>query len=729
MTREIKGWLFDIDEIGSEIALWVYTDQGRLVRLTEKLNLPVYATGEPVKLKAMAYNLQSRGIISGARWVERTEFWTGGAIPALELSVADSAVLSKLRRAAASHDRDFLFYNCDIPASQYYLYLKGLFPFCRIVCAVDGSNLVAVSAEDSVWEIDYAAPQLRVLKMRGERMRPVGDRSRVILEYAGKGAALRMSDGQRAIQTLNRVLDSYNPDLILSEHGDTILMPALLKLAAESRMELRLDRERIVVKRKILTEGRSYFTYGRIVYRGPSYPLFGRWHIDQNNSFIHRETEMEGLVELARLAKIPVQRMARTTPGSAMSSMEMDRAVQEGILVPWHKSEPESYKTALDLLTIDKGGLVYQPPVAAIERVAEIDFSSMYPSIMVNHNISPETVLCHCCQNQIVPEAGYNVCERRRGLISKTLEPLLARRKRYKQLIRSHADSVARDRYDSRQTAIKWMLVSCFGYLGYKNARFGRIEAHEAVTAFGRDKLLEAKEIAEAAGFPVLHAITDSLWVKLKGEGEPELLSLCRQIGESTGIDMSLEGVYDWIVFLPSKMNEKRPVASRYYGVFTDGKMKLRGLACRRSDTPNFIKEVQLELLGILGCALTLDERDELMEHAEVALDARIAELESGKVNPTRLLLKSTLTKEIDDYVANTRTLLAARQLRQAGVAVHPGQSVRYVIRDSKSKDHAARVGAEEVVEDCSYDASEYVKLLRAAADEVLWPRRHCYRT
>ena len=39
------------------------------------------------------------------------------------------------------------------------------------------------------------------------------------------------------------------------------------------------------------------------------------------------------------------------------------------------------------------------------------------------------------------------------------------------------------------------MLVTCFGYLGYKNARFGKIEAHEAVTAYGRDKFLTAKEI------------------------------------------------------------------------------------------------------------------------------------------------------------------------------------------------------------------------------------------
>jgi DNA polymerase elongation subunit (family B) len=100
-----------------------------------------------------------------------------------------------------------------------------------------------------------------------------------------------------------------------------------------------------------------------------------------------------------------------------------------------------------------------------------------------------------------VPEANYNVCRRRRWLIPKTLEPLLERRKRYKKLMRECGGESERKKYDSRQTAIKWMLVSCFGYLMYKNARFGRIEAHKATTAYGREKLLLAKEVAEA-GIP-----------------------------------------------------------------------------------------------------------------------------------------------------------------------------------------------------------------------------------
>ncbi len=714
-TRQLKGWLFDVDELGPQVALWVCTDDGRRLKLIEEFRPPVYVQGERAKLKRLAGEMEHRGIIAHAGWAERREFWSGALIEVMEAQVADSSLLPRLRTFAAARDHELTFYNCDIPAAQYYLYLKQLFPLCRLACDIDDQgHVLEVAATDSPWEEDYSLPDLRVMKMHGERMRPVNERSCIQLECAGKNVRLRLADGARAIAAFNDFIERLDPDVILSEYGDTALMPALLRLARRERVALVVDRDRVVTQRKIENEGRTYFSYGRIVYKGPSYPFFGRWHIDGDNSFIHRETALEGLIELARLAKIPVQRMARTSPGSAMSSMQMDRAIAEGILVPWHKSEPEAYKTALELLTIDKGGLTFQPKAGAYERVAEIDFVSMYPGIMVRHNISPETVLCSCCQNHVVPEAGYNICERRRGLIPQTLAPLLERRRRYKQLRR------AGDRYDERQTAIKWMLVSCFGYLGYKNARFGRIEAHEAVTAFGRDKLLRAKEIAEARGYRMLHALTDSLWLRRDGMSEAELQVLCDEITEATQVEICLEGIYRWIVFLPSKVNGERSVACRYYGVFDDGKLKLRGLACRRADTPMFIKEAQWKWLALFAEARTLAERASLSGQARAMLQQQVGELERGEINTAKLMMKRTLTKELDSYTKETRTALAARQLEAAGINVHPGERLGYLIADAGAKDKTKRVRAEGTRDDGRCDLAEYIKLLEAAFAEVM---------
>jgi len=47
-----------------------------------------------------------------------------------------------------------------------------------------------------------------------------------------------------------------------------------------------------------------------------------------------------------------------------------------------------------------------------------------------------------------------------------------------------------------------------------------------------------------------------------------------------------VEGMYNWIAFLRSKVSPKAPVPNRYFGRFLNGTIKVRGLEVRRSDTP-----------------------------------------------------------------------------------------------------------------------------------------------
>jgi DNA polymerase elongation subunit (family B) len=460
---------------------------------------------------------------------------------------------------------------------------------------------------------------------------------------------------------------------------------------------------------------------------------------------------MEGVIELARLAKIPVQRMARTSPGTAITSMQLDRAFQEDILVPWRKGEPEKFKTAWDLLVGDKGGLVFQPKLGIFEDVAEIDFASMYPTMMAIHNISPETVLCGCCENHRVPEVEYTICEKREGIVPKTLRPILTRRawlkrmakelesRRWKveggnnppsppfskgELGRSGIDSLCEKRreiYNRKQTALKWMLVTCFGYLGYRNARFGRIEAHEAVTAFGRESLLQAKEICEEEGFELLHAITDSLWIRKKGFGVEEVLKLCRKISEATGITMSLEGIYRWMAFLPSKGNPESPVANRYFGLFQNGKIKARGLAFRRSDTPPLIQEAQLRMLEVLTEAKDMDDyRAKIPRILDLLLEYSLM-LKNGQAKNEDLAIGKRISQEPSAYKVDSLTALAAQELEDVGIPIHPGEKVRYVIKDAESKDKAERVRPFPLVgPDDTYDVKKYLELLVKATEEIL---------
>ena len=60
---------------------------------------------------------------------------------------------------------------------------------------------------------------------------------------------------------------------------------------------------------------------------------------------------------------------------------------------------------------------------------------------------------------------------------------------------------------------LKWILVACFGYQGFNNAKFGRSECHEAINAYAREILIAAKQRLEAGGWRVVHGIVDSIWV------------------------------------------------------------------------------------------------------------------------------------------------------------------------------------------------------------------------
>lgn len=164
--------------------------------------------------------------------------------------------------------------------------------------------------------------------------------------------------------------------------------------------------------------------------------------MDARNSFLFGETGLPGLIELARLSGIPLQRVARTSPGTAISAMQVSTALRHGILVPYKKREPEEFKSGIDLVVADKGGLTYIPRPGLHENVGELDFASMYPSLMDRYNISPETIHCACCRPGLpVPEIGTHTCLKRRGLVPDTIAPILTKRRLLKERQKAAPDT------------------------------------------------------------------------------------------------------------------------------------------------------------------------------------------------------------------------------------------------------------------------------------------------
>lgn len=264
-------------------------------------------------------------------------------------------------------------------------------------------------------------------------------------------------------------------------------------------------------------------------------------------------------------------------------------------------------------------------------------------------------------------------------------------------------------------------LVIVFGFLGYRNARFGRIEAHEAVTAYSREMLLRAKEVAEAQGFQMLHALVDSMWLRKPGATREDYELLAQEVTAATTLPIFVEGVYRWIGFLPSKTHRGVGVPNRYLGVFEDNTTKVRGIEVRRSDVPILVEQMQERMLMRLFRCATLAAAHAAMPELLAILEESLVRLRAGEVSAPELVVTNTLSQEPHEYVHNTVQAITARALERHGVTVHPGEPVQYIITDRTAKIPDERVRPYALLgTDWSYDVEAYAEMLVRAAETVL---------
>jgi DNA polymerase-2 len=571
---------------------------------------------------------------------------------------------------------------------------------------------------ESPWDLEPTQPPLRTLSIEPNLDPRNGQPSALKLKYGRTTLELSTTMGTPLLINLKAILERYDPDLILTAWGDSWLLPYLLQRSQELHISLPLNRD--ATHSLVFHKERSYFSYGQVVYRGEQVQLFGRWHVDVYNAVMFHDYGMEGIWELARVTSLPVQTVARVSPGTGISAMQMVTALRNNILIPWHKQQAEYEKTALDLLNSDRGGLVYLPTAGLHHDVAEIDFISMYPSIMTRFNISPETVLWK--QPETIQAEGKDVLQEEPGLIPLTLKPLLEKRVELKHRLAGLSRWDMRySVYKARITAHKWLLVTCFGYLGYKNARFGRIEAHEAVTAYGREALLRAKEAAEDMGYTVLHMYVDGLWIYQKEKNTvADIQPLLEEIVCRTGLPISLDGIYRWLVFMPSRINPHVSVANRYFGVFQDGTLKMRGIETRRQDTPPFIVETQMEILKLLSQSKSGSELSETLPQAIAIFRQRMKDLKNRIIPMEKLVITLRVSRELQEYRTLSPAARALSQLQDVGKTLKPGQSIRFVYTLGKPDVHAW--GLPDALPYQRIDIPRYVDLLSRAAKTILEP-------
>lgn len=138
-----------------------------------------------------------------------------------------------------------------------------------------------------------------------------------------------------------------------------------------------------------------------------------------------------------------------------------------------------------------KGPIVLEP-VRGIHHDAYLfDVTSLYPTMIIKYNLSPETLNCSCCKNdplarqmftsEILKDCKYLfnegfcwICQHRKGAFAEILETLTAERIRYKKT-----------GLEIESQAIKAIINSGYGMFGHPYFKFYDPRVAELVTALG----------------------------------------------------------------------------------------------------------------------------------------------------------------------------------------------------------------------------------------------------
>jgi DNA polymerase-2 len=725
--KRFVGWLFDLYAHPAKgILLWLIGEDGKAHQFYQDFEISFYAYGAHPRLHELGIYLRTKYSKQEVRLERSTkEDLFAGSREVMGVGISDTHLYKSLSQEVQENFSDLVFYNVDIPLTVRYAAAYDVFmmALCEIIAESDG-RIISIQALDTPYELDPKLPTLKILTLKPDIDPSYKHPQYLIVKFGKSNMRLSFDKPDELISILSSILSSFDPDVIQTAFGDAWLFPYLLELSKKAGIPFNPNRDSSVqvLRRKEV----SFFNYGHAHYRAAQIHLRGRWHIDVKNCMLYNQYQLIGAIEQTRLGSLPLQEVARRSPGASIASMQNLTAMKRGTLVPYQHQKGEIPKTFNQFVRADRGGLVFQPTPGIFQNVAVLDFSSKMASIMIEYNVSPETVVnIHEKGDGFeIPELGVKILFRP-GLIPQTLKSMRDKRLALKRLLKSmdkndpHHRNCYR-RYKAVSDSLKWLTVVCYGRLGFANSTFGRINAHEVVSYLSRKAITEARSIAQAKGFDVLHVYVDSLFISRADATREDFQELIQEIEQRTYLPMDLENIYSWFAFLSSRENPNISVANRFYGIAANGEHKIRGLALRRGDTCWFVANIQKGVLEILAKETDSLKLTDLLPEVLLFVREQLDLLKRREIPLEQLVITQTLSRELDGYSVLSPLASAARQLQAQGKTVKMGQRLCFIYIRPAPGVHTW--GLPNKPDPRTIDVLRYQELMLRAVHEILQP-------
>ncbi len=224
-------------------------------------------------------------------------------------------------------------------------------------------------------------------------------------------------------------------------------------------------------------------------------------------------------MELTRLVGQPFFDIARMATGQMVEWYLIRKAYEIGDMVP---NKPSSSQYSERRGKKAEGGYVKDPVKGLHENIVSFDFRSLYPSIIISKNVSPDTLVSQCEDEKcyIAPELGHKFLKKPVGFVPSIIGNILKERVKLKNQMKNAVNPREKQALDVQQQALKRLANSMYGVYGYSRFRWYRIECAEAVTAWGRDFIKKTMQKAEEYGFKAIYADTDGFYATFLPENE-----------------------------------------------------------------------------------------------------------------------------------------------------------------------------------------------------------------
>ena len=363
------------------------------------------------------------------------------------------------------------------------------------------------------------------------------------------------------------------------------------------------------------------------------------------------------IIELSRTTGDTLSDVAVSTTGQLVEFVLMRYAHAFNEIIP---NKPDDHEIKSRLMNPIEGAYVKTPQPGIYNNLAILDFRGLYPSIIVSHNIDPSSI-CGTCTEYYESPSGIKFDKNRKSITPTILGHFIEQRAVVKKQYKLDPDNIF---LGSRSQALKIVANSFYGYLGYARSRWYSRECASSVTAYGRRYIKETIDNAEKAGFTVLYADTDSVFLIMGDRSKDDVMAFLKGLNASlpNTMELDLEDFYSRGVFVGKKSEKGDSGAKKKYALISqNGRIKVRGFELVRRDWSKIAKETQMKVLEAIL-------KEGSAEKAAEIVTSVVERLRSGAVPLKELLINPQLRKGIDSYDSKSPELGAAMKAVEGGI-------------------------------------------------------------